>query len=177
MDSESGGVRATVETAYAAHATRLAGLARMLTGGVESGDDLVQDVFVRLLRAVERDPDYLREPVWPLLRITLVRLAVQHRRGVVRELRRLARVYERPDPRAWEDDVDVVAALLMLPPRMRACVVLHHVEDLPLPEVAAMLGSKPNTVASQLQTARRRLRQRLEAGAETTVLCGSDRDA
>ena len=157
----------TVEAAYTAHAARLAGLARTLTGSA-GGDDLVQDVFVRLLRAVERDPDYLRDPVWPLLRVALVRLAVQHRRGVVRELRRAARLYQRPDPRAWEEDVDAVAALLTLPPRMRACVVLHHVEDLSLDQVADILGSKPNTVASQLQTARRRLRASLAVDPVTT---------
>jgi RNA polymerase sigma factor (sigma-70 family) len=179
VDQQPGDPDTRVAAVYELHARRLAGLARTLTGSVESGDDLVQDVFVRILRAVEADPGYLREPVWPLLRVTLVRLVLQRRRGLARELRRRARVYQRPDPRIWEEDVDVVAALLRLPPRMRACIVLHHVEDLPLDQVAAILGSKTNTVASQLQTARRRLRDSLvesESNGMQPTMSRSDGD-
>lgn len=150
-----------VERLYATYASRLVALARTLTGGLDSGDDLVQDVFVALLKACRRDPDYVREPAWPLLRTVLVRLAAQRRRSVGRELLRLARAYERPRPGDWDTDVDVVGALLSLPVRMRACVVLRYVEDLSVAEVAATMGTTPGTVSAQLQTGRRRLRQRL----------------
>ena len=104
---------------------------------------------------------YVREPSWPLLRLVLVRLAAQRRRSMGRELRRLGRVYQRPETGSWDTDVDVVSALLTLPPRMRACVVLRYMEDLPVAEVAAVMGTEPGTVAAQIQTARRRLRVRL----------------
>jgi DNA-directed RNA polymerase specialized sigma24 family protein len=42
--------RAVVERLYAIHASRLVALARTLTGGLDSGDDLVQDVFLRVMR-------------------------------------------------------------------------------------------------------------------------------
>lgn len=152
-----------VSRLYATHASRLVALARTLTGHLDSGDDLVQDVFVALLKVCHREPGYVREPAWPLLRTMLVRMAAQRRRSIGRELRRLARVYERPQQPVWDTDVDVVAALLTLPVRMRTCVVLRYVEDMPVADVAAVMGTTPGTVSAQLQTARQRLRKRLGA--------------
>lgn len=43
----------------------------------------------------------------------------------------------------------VVEALSTLPPRQRACVVLRYYEDLPVVEVARMLGVTEGTVKSQ----------------------------
>src|SRR6202035_2964149 len=100
----------------------------------------------------------------------LVRLTAQRRRSLGRELRRLARVYERPDEGTWDTDVDVVSALLTLPPRMRAAVVLRYMEDLPVAGIAAAMGTEPGTVAAQLQEARRRLRKRLSFGEASTTL-------
>jgi RNA polymerase sigma factor (sigma-70 family) len=165
-----------VERLYATHAARLVGLARTLTGSLDSGDDLVQDVFVRIFEACKRDPGYVREPAWPLLRVTLVRLAAQRRRSIGRELRRLARVYERPTERTWDTDVDVMSALLTLPPRMRACVVLRYMEDLPVADVAGVMGTEVGTVAAQIQEARRRLRRRLSFGEASATLTSSWRN-
>jgi RNA polymerase sigma-70 factor (ECF subfamily) len=153
--------QAVVERLYAAHALRLAGLARALTGSIESGDDLVQDAFVDLLQVCTRQPGYVREPAWPLLRTIIVRLAAQRRRGIVRELRRMMRLREQCSETTWTVDLDVVEALMTLPPRMRACVVLHYLEDLPIFEVAMAMNTRPGTVTAQLFSARRRLRDLL----------------
>jgi DNA-directed RNA polymerase specialized sigma24 family protein len=45
---------------------------------------------------------------------------------------------------------------------MRACVVLHYGEDMPVADVAQAMNTAPATVAAQLQVARKRLRKRLE---------------
>ncbi len=167
-----------VSRLYATHASRLVALARTLTGHLDSGDDLVQDVFLALLKVCDRDPGYVREPAWPLLRTMLVRMAAQRRRGIGRELRRLSRVYERPQQPVWDTDVDVVAALLTLPVRMRTCVVLRYVEDMSVGEVAEVMGTTPGTVSTQLQTARQRLRSRLGAvdPAVAAMPTGMDRN-
>jgi RNA polymerase sigma-70 factor (ECF subfamily) len=154
--------RGVVEALYTTHAPRLVALARTLTGSVDAADDLVQETFLGLLRACRRDPNYVREPAWPLLRTMLARLAGQRRRSVGRELRRLARAYARPSEGIWDSDLEVVEALLSLPPRMRACVVLHYGEDMPVADVAQAMNTAPATVAAQLQVARKRLRKRLE---------------
>jgi RNA polymerase sigma factor (sigma-70 family) len=147
---------------YAREGNRLVALARVLTGDGDAGEDLAQEVFVRALRATSRDPEYLREPAWPWLRTTLVRLVIERRRRLVAELRRMVRVYDPQPHTEWPaETADVASAVADLPPRMRACVVLRYCEDLSTLEVAQILGCAPATVVAQLRTARERLRLRL----------------
>ena len=160
--AETPGAEQALGAIYAREGTRLVALARVLCGDVDAGEDLAQEVFVRALRALQRDPEYLYEPVWPWLRTTLVRLVIERRRRLGRELRRLMRVYA-PPPTDWPTPTaDVAAALAELPPRMRACVVLRYCEDLSTLDVANSLGCAPGTVIVQLREARKRLRMRLD---------------
>jgi RNA polymerase sigma-70 factor (ECF subfamily) len=152
---------ARIEQIYLAEGRRLVALARVLCGSISDGEDLAQDVFIRAAAVVRRDPTYLQDPVWPWLRVVLVRLAIQRRRRLTREFRALVRIYASVDLTAWDKDYDVFNAIRRLPPRMRACVILHYGEDLPVTEVASIIRCKSATVAAQLYTARQRLRARL----------------
>jgi RNA polymerase sigma factor (sigma-70 family) len=155
---------------YAREGGRLVALARVLCGDAGAGEDLAQEVFVRALRALQRDAEYLYEPVWPWLRTTLVRLVLERRRRLLREMRRLVRVYEAPAAQEWPmATADVVAALQQLPPRMRACVVLRYCEDLSTVDVAGALGCAPATVIVQLREARRRLRTSLDVADDIGI--------
>jgi len=59
---------------------------------------------------------------------------------------------------AGGSDADAVrAAVLQLPARQRAVVVLHYLDDLPVSEVAAVLGCSEGTVKTHLHRARRAL--------------------
>ena len=53
-------------------------------------------------------------------------------------------------------------ALAALPERQRACLVLHHLEGLPVTQVAVRLGSPEGSVCQWLSRGRERLRQILE---------------
>jgi len=145
---------------YSAEIRRLVALGTILAGEGAAGEDLAHDAFLNLVRRVHRDPDYLRGPAWPLLRTIIVRLALQHRRALAREMRRLARSWQ-PEPSAvWEPDVSLLDwhnALRKLPPRMRATVVLIYGEDLSAAQTAVELGCSLRTVESQLRLARQRL--------------------
>jgi len=56
------------------------------------------------------------------------------------------------------DDRDAVwRALLRLPPRQRAVIVLRYYEDLSEQEIAAVMGTSPGTVKSQAARGLRRL--------------------
>ena len=153
---------------YAREGQRLAALGRMLTGSIDAGEDMAQEVFVRALRASRRDPEYLREPAWPWLRTTLARLVIQRHRTRMREVLRLVRVYDPPGTPWPGATVDVADALRALPPRMRACVVLHHCEDLTASETADILGCSAATVIVHLREGRARLRARLDPEGEHT---------
>lgn len=58
-------------------------------------------------------------------------------------------------------DLDLVAALLNLPDRHAAAVRLHHLQDRPIAEVAAMLGCSEGAAKVLLLRARRLLAERL----------------
>ena len=57
------------------------------------------------------------------------------------------------------DRLAVHSALLRLPPRQRAVLVLRYLEDLSEKQVAEVLGCSPGTVASQASRALARLRE------------------
>jgi RNA polymerase sigma factor (sigma-70 family) len=151
---------AALDTVYAAEIRRLVALGTILAGDGATGEDLAHDAFLQLVRQVRKNPDYLRGPAWPLLRTIVVRLALQRRRGLAREARRLAREWHPTPAETWEPDpsrLDWHAALRQLPARMRATVVLFYGEDLSTAQTAEALGCSPRTVENQLRTARRRL--------------------
>ena len=58
--------------------------------------------------------------------------------------------------------MDLRQALLALPPRMRAAVVLHYLGDLGVADVAVAMDVSPGTVKSTLHDARAALRLVLE---------------
>lgn len=57
--------------------------------------------------------------------------------------------------------LDLDRALLRLPPKQRACVVLHYLADAPVAEVAASLGCREATVRVHLHRARAALADHL----------------
>ena len=117
MPGESAGL----DDVYAAEIQRLVALGTVLSGESAAGEDLAHDAFLQLVQRVQREPDYLRGPAWPLLRTMVVRLAMQRRRAWARELLRLARAWQPAPSEGWEPSVAVVdwhTALQSLPPRM-----------------------------------------------------------
>ena len=64
--------------------------------------------------------------------------------------------------------VALVEGLATLPIRARAAVVLHYYADLPVAEVAAVMGTSQNTVKSQLRTGLARLRESLDVSVAPT---------
>jgi len=176
VESGSGSVDAVVldlDAVYRAEIRRMIGLASVLTGSRSAGEDLAHDAFLLVLRRAEHEPGYIRSPAWPLLRTVIVRLAIQRRRAIAREARRLALFWESPDREWWDPDptlIDWHAALGSLPPRMRACAVLFYGEDLSIADIARELKRSPRTVEHQLRAARVKLAQALRAtGDEDTA--------
>jgi RNA polymerase sigma factor (sigma-70 family) len=149
-----------LDAVYQSEIRRMIGLASVLTGSRAAGEDLAHDAFLQVLRRVEHDPGYLRSPAWPLLRTVLVRLAVQRRRAMAREARRLAQFWKPPESELWDPDVALIdwrAALHALPPRMRACAVLFYGEDMSINSIAQELRCSPRTVEHHLHSARGKL--------------------
>ena len=69
---------------------------------------------------------------------------------------------------AWDHlpDVDLVRAVASLAPQQRAAVALYYLDDLPVEEVAHLLGVSASTVKQHLHRARARLATLLTTSSE-----------
>ncbi|TDU03416.1 RNA polymerase sigma-70 factor (sigma-E family) [Streptomyces sp. 846.5] len=133
------------------HYTELARFAHLLTGESEAADDLAADALVSLWQRWDR----MRSADQPLAyaRGVVANMSRERIRSAVRERRRVALFWSRNPEQADLPDLaavlDVRAALVRLPFRKRACVVLRHALDLSEKETAAALGISVGTVKSQ----------------------------
>jgi RNA polymerase sigma factor (sigma-70 family) len=124
-----------------------------------------EDAFQATFLVLARRAAHLRDPaaVGPWLHAVAVRTARCARRGNARRLVRREPLPDDvpatgPDPAAL---ADLDAALLALPPRHRAAVVLCHLHGLSRREAAARLGCPEGTLSSLLSRGLARLRRRL----------------
>jgi RNA polymerase sigma-70 factor (ECF subfamily) len=150
------------------HSARVYRLAFRLTGNRADAEDLTQEVFVRVFRALDNYRPGTFEG-W-LHRITTnLFLDLARRRARIRfealpEDAERVPGRERSPEQVYHDDNfdgDVQAALDQLPPDFRAAVVLCDIEGLSYEEIAAMLNIKLGTVRSRIHRGRALLREAL----------------
>ena len=122
-------------------------------GDPEVARDAVAEAFAQALRR----GDEVRDPAAWTWR-TAFRVAA----GEMKRRRREVRVAVDRPSELDEPAVDVLRALARLPRKERAAVVLHHVADWPIADVASIVGSTQAAVRMQLTRGRRRLRSLLE---------------
>ena len=143
------------EEFYDAVFGRLVGQLFLVTGDLHDAEDAVQEALTRAAARWARLREYEVPEAW--VRRVAMNLASD---GFRRARRRLAvAVRLRPadaDPPSL-DGLAVTAALRELPASPRAAVVLYHLLDLPVEQVAAELGVPVGTVKSRLTWARRAL--------------------
>jgi RNA polymerase sigma-70 factor (sigma-E family) len=140
-----------VQEMYAAHALRLVRVAVLLLGDQPSAEDVVQDAFLGLYKAVPRLRD--QGKALPYLYSAVVNGA----RSVLRTRKRAALRRVPPELPVWsaeaaamagEDRRAVLAAVARLPRRSREVLALRYYLDLTDPEIAAALGISRGTVSS-----------------------------
>jgi RNA polymerase sigma-70 factor (sigma-E family) len=136
---------------YRAHGLALVRVALLLVGDRPSAEDVVQDAFFGLHRALPRLRD--TDKALPYLRTAVVNGC----RSVLRARRTLALRQSQHEPPAWsaeqaaidgEDRREVLAAAAGLPRRAREVLVLRYYLDLPDAEIATALGISRGTVSS-----------------------------
>jgi RNA polymerase sigma-70 factor (ECF subfamily) len=142
--------RAAFEDAFRADYPDVVRVIAPIVGSVEDAEAVAQDAFVKAYTRWKRIGRYDRPGAW-VQRVAIrdaVRLAERSRRTV-------------PGPTAERDagdtvaaHVDLHAAMVRLPAKQRACIVLHYLADQPVSEVASALGCKEATVRVHLHRAR-----------------------
>jgi RNA polymerase sigma-70 factor (ECF subfamily) len=141
---------------YAACYPRLVRVLTLVCGDQAEAEEVAQDAFVRLLPRWDKVSRYEDPEAW--LRLVAFRLLSNRRRRARNRLAALCRTGASPDvaPPTGEG-IDVMRALATLPPEQRQVVVLHHLLDLPVEEVARVLRLPAGTVKSRLGRARQSL--------------------
>lgn len=155
--------RARLDDLYVRHVSAAGGLAYLLTGNRDLAEDLVHEAFARLAGRFRDvvNPDafeaYLRRTIVNLHLSRLRRLKVE--RAYVTTLgQQIAAHSVMQDVAARED---LWAALLRLPKRQRAAIVLRYYEDLSERETAEMLHCSLAAARSLVGRGVRTLRREL----------------
>jgi len=157
------------ETYVVEHGARLARLAFLLTGDHQLAEDLVQTTLAKV--ALRWDGVVAGGHPGGYVRSALVRTAIGWRRRHWRAERPTETVPERPgaDLIPGVDDHDRLRrALLELPARQRAAVVLRFYEDRTEAEVAAILRCSIGTIKSQTAKGLARLRILLDESSSAS---------
>ena len=130
------------------HYRSLVRLACLLVDDVGSGEEVVQDAFVRVYRAWARVDDplkYLRTAV-----MNGARSGLRRRRSARRYVPPVARAAPGADDAVVvrSEHAEVLDALRALPRRQRECLVLRYYADLSEIEIASTLGISTGSVKS-----------------------------
>jgi RNA polymerase sigma-70 factor (ECF subfamily) len=139
---------------YTASFRRVTAQVYALIGDRDEATECVQEAFARAW-ANRRKLNRLDHPeAW--VRVTAHRLAISRWRRRKRSERSPDRAVSGPGHSAEVDEshVALVAALRQLPAAQREALVLHHIADLPVHQVAAEVGVPEGTIKARLSRGR-----------------------
>jgi RNA polymerase sigma-70 factor (sigma-E family) len=142
---------------------RLEHLAYMLCGDRATAEDAVAEAYAKVWPRYRRGR--VREPYAYLRRAVVNQVTGSHRKAAIeqREVQRWTGDMNAPATESTIDDSEMLKpALLALPAKQRAVIVLRFLEDLSEQETAAVLGVKPGTVKSRSARGLEQLRRLLE---------------
>jgi RNA polymerase sigma-70 factor, ECF subfamily len=143
-----------VQELYREHGRALLAYAAALLGERAAAEDVLHQVFLKLLGGRFEFPAGARPYLFRAVRNT----ALNHRRGRARDVP-LDEQQWLVKPEAVETGLALEKALLELPAEQREVVVMHIWGALTLEEVAKLLDLSPNTAASRYRYGLNKLRE------------------
>jgi RNA polymerase sigma-70 factor (ECF subfamily) len=146
---------------YLGTATRITRRLILFTGDRLEAEDVTQEAFERAWLRWSTVRECSSPEAW--VRTVAQRLAISRWRRVRNTATAWRRHGAAPDvPEPDAQHVALMSALNRLPVQQRRAVVLHHLVDLPVEEVAAETGSSVAAVKKQLERGRAALADLLE---------------
>lgn len=138
---------------------------RRLMGNEHEAEDILQDVWMTVIRELK----HLRDP--RTFSIWLYRIARNRTFRILRRQGRLPQVSLKTDDDLPHDDspeftaedaADIHAALDTLSLEHREILVLRFFEDMSYEQLASLIGCSPGTIRSRLHYAKKMLRKHIE---------------
>jgi RNA polymerase sigma-70 factor, ECF subfamily len=165
-----------IEDLFRRHAPAIASLGLAMLQSVEEADDLVQDVFIRAWRAIDRLQN--REDARPWLMTIAIRVARTRLRR--RKLLRLVLRTDEPDfeqiagPSPHPEHRDLIkrlyAILDKLPVELRIAWLLRYVQAETVESVASLCGWSVSTAKRRIHAAHTRVTARLNASTQGEIV-------
>ena len=152
---EHGGVRQlTVEEAVMEYGDMLFRISMVLLGHEQDAQDVVQDTFCRYMEHRQALYDKDHEKAW------LIRVAVNRCKDVHRGRRRhpLVCLEEVEQYCEFQEQSEVLTALMNLPDQMKTVLYLHYIEGYKSAEIARMLGITTSAVKKRMQRGREQMK-------------------
>ncbi|HXQ63652.1 MAG TPA: sigma-70 family RNA polymerase sigma factor [Steroidobacteraceae bacterium] len=168
---KAGQSQAAFEAVVAGYRRRVFGLAYSIVRDRATAEDVAQEVFVKLWKALDGYDGRAKLSTWiyAIARNTAVSELRKRRASgslsnpsVLAEAEAASAV----DDSIGADDATLWRAVATLPALQRQVVTLYYQDERPVDEVAAMLGLPVNTVKTHLHRARARLATELGAAGE-----------
>ena len=141
-----------------AYSEMLLRLALNRTQNLAEAEDIVQTVYLRLLRANPTFRSAEHEKSW-LLR-TAINLCKDYQKSAAS--RRNVPLEEAEETVLPQETIEVLDAVNRLPEADRYTVYLYYYEHMPIGEIAHILGEREGTVSSRLSRARKKLKTLLK---------------
>jgi RNA polymerase sigma-70 factor (ECF subfamily) len=170
--SSSADPRAVLLKLYDPALPRVYGYLLRRCGQRELAEELTSETFLAAADAVRRNPPAAVDVPW-LIGIARHKLA-DHWRRQLREERGLRLIAAGGVPQAedpWDTKLDALRAeqtLAALAPQHRAALTLRYVDDLPVPDVAELLGRTVHATEALLVRARTAFRAQYTADEEVS---------
>lgn len=136
--------------------------AASLTGNPDSALDVLQEVWIRVFRSIQKlkDPGSLRSWLYSIthgIAVDRIRSSVSREQA---EQVQYEEFREAEEPSFAEEDAAAIhLALGEIALKHREVLVLHFLEDLSLAEIAEVVGCSEGTVKSRMHYARRAMKE------------------
>jgi RNA polymerase sigma-70 factor (ECF subfamily) len=153
---------AEFEAFFVEHYDAIAQSVAFVCGDAQRADDATQEAFIKAYARWNKVRRYDNVGAW------IRRIAINASRDAHRADTRRTRREERALAQASNETSDVggsdstLRLLETLPERQRAIAALYYLDEMPVPDIAAVLGIAEGTVRFHLSEARNRLREHLD---------------
>lgn len=139
--------------------------ATSLTGNQDVALDVIQDVWLKVVRGIRKlkDPGSLKPWLYSITHgVAVDRVRRDYKRDKA-EQAQLDESHDRDEPSFMEEEAAAIhQALSRLGLKHREVLVLHFLQDLSIFEIAHIVGCSEGTIKSRIHYAKRQMKQILE---------------